>query len=80
MLLEPKKVSLIFIFFLIFLLLDINLILNLIKIAEAPKQAEGAAQSDRDQYRRAPEGGADKKGEAGAGSYEFVSILFVLVV
>jgi small subunit ribosomal protein S10e len=40
----------------------------------APKQAE--QQSDRDEYRKAPEAGqtsGDKKGEAGAGTFEFVS-------
>jgi hypothetical protein len=45
------------------------------KIAEAPKPTEASQPSDRDQYRRAPEAGGagDKKGEAGAGSFEFVS-------
>ncbi|RNA03005.1 40S ribosomal S10b [Brachionus plicatilis] len=33
------------------------------------KPTDEAAPSDREQYRRAPE--SDKKGEAGAGSYEF---------
>ena len=44
-------------------------------IAEAPKPTEASQPSDRDQYRRAPEAGGagDKKGEAGAGSFEFVS-------
>jgi len=34
-----------------------------------PQKSENAQQSERDQYRRAPD--ADKKGEAGAGAYEF---------
>ena len=45
-------------------------------IADAPKPTEASQPSDREQYRRAPEAGGagDKKGEAGAGSYEFVRI------
>ena len=43
------------------------------KKMESSKPAESAQQSDRDQYRRAPEAGADKKGEAGAGALDFVS-------
>jgi len=41
------------------------------KKADAPAKTEETQASDREQYRRAPEAGADKKGEAGAGSYEF---------
>ncbi|CAF0842157.1 unnamed protein product [Brachionus calyciflorus] len=42
------------------------------KKTEGPaKPAEEGAPTDREQYRRAPEAGGDKKGEAGAGSFEF---------
>jgi hypothetical protein len=43
-----------------------------VNIAEGTAKSGDSAPSDRDQYRRAPAEG-DKKGEAGAGSYEFVS-------
>jgi hypothetical protein len=46
---------------------------NLNIIAESAPKTDEAQPSDRDQYRRAPEASGDKKGEAGAGSYEFVS-------
>ena len=36
-------------------------------------QKPSEEQSDRDQYRKAPEGSGDKKGDAGAGNFEFVS-------
>jgi len=42
------------------------------KKTESSTKPEDAQPSDREQYRRAPEaGGADKKGDAGAGSFEF---------
>lgn len=48
-------------------------------LADAPKPTEASQPSDREQYRRAPEAsgaGGDKKGEAGAGSFEFVCFFY----
>jgi hypothetical protein len=47
-------------------------------ILAEPSKAADAQPSDREEYRRAPEGG-DKKGDAGAGSFEFVRIFFLFI-
>jgi small subunit ribosomal protein S10e len=48
------------------------------KFKAEPAQKQSEDQSDRDQYRKAaPEAGGDKKGEAGAGNFEFVSALLL---
>jgi hypothetical protein len=72
MLQGAKKVN-VFIFYIIIYLEEHQLNIKTKLKAEATKAAD-AQPSDREEYRRAPEAASgDKKGDAGAGSYEFVS-------